>query len=94
MTKDELIAYIAGRQGWTKSLAEQALNATIEGITVGLQVTGRVQLRHFGAFEVKQRPQWLRRNPQNMAPVIVPPTRRVAFRAGKTLSAQLNGEQQ
>ena len=44
-----------------------------------------VRLAGFGAFAAKERPARTGRNPATGAPIAVPASRRVSFRAGKGL---------
>jgi len=66
MNKAELIEYVAKRTKSTKRGAEEAVNATLEGIKKNVK-KGGVQLVGFGSFTVVSRKGRMGRNPQTQA---------------------------
>ena len=71
----------------SKAAAERAVNAVLEGIEVGLQKDGEVQLIGFGTFRVKSRPARDGRNVKTGAKIRIPASKTVAFKVGSTLKA-------
>ena len=85
MTKTELIALIAEKANLTKKEAEQALAATIDGITCALKKGDKVQFVGFGTFEVRKRPARKGLNPRTKEAISIPASNVPAFKAGKAL---------
>ena len=54
-----------------------------------LSEQGRIELRNFGVFEIKQRASRKARNPKTNQEVIVPAKRILSFRAGKNVAKRL-----
>jgi DNA-binding protein HU-beta len=85
MNKQELIAKVAKDTGGTKSLAAQAIDSVIDGITRALKKGDSVTFVGFGTFKTSQRKARTARNPQTGATIKVPKRRVVRFSAGKAL---------
>jgi DNA-binding protein HU-beta len=85
MTKSELISAIAEKGGIRKRDAEAALNAFIDVVTETLKGGGRVEIRGFGTFLMKNRAPRVARNPRTGAKVKVPAKVIPNFRPGKDL---------
>ncbi|GHV06143.1 transcriptional regulator [Clostridia bacterium] len=91
MNKTDLIAIVAEKTSLTKKVAEQAVNAVLDGITEGLTNEGKVQLVGFGAFEVKERSARMGRNPKTKEPISIPASKAPVFKAGKALKDAVVG---
>ncbi|MDD4889571.1 MAG: HU family DNA-binding protein, partial [Phycisphaerae bacterium] len=63
-----------------------AVDLTIEHICRIICDHGRIELRNFGVFAVRQRAARKARNPRTNTPVHVPPRRIVSFQPGKLLA--------
>ncbi len=85
MTKSELISAIAEKAGIRKKDADAALNAFIEVVTETLKGGGKVEIRGFGTFLMKNRAPRVARNPRTGAKVNVPAKITPDFRPGKDL---------
>ena len=85
MTKSELISAIAEKAGIRKKDADAALNAFIEVVTETLKGGGKVEIRGFGTFMMKNRAPRVARNPRTGAKVKVPAKITPDFRPGKDL---------
>lgn len=90
MSKSELVDFIAEETGLTKVDAANALNATIAGITAGLQDKGKVTLVGFGSFSAKQRAAREGINPLTREPLKIPARVVASFKAGSKLKEALN----
>ena len=90
MTKAELIEFIADAADMTKTAAARALDATIEGITKGLNEKKKVTLVGFGTFTAKEREGRTGRNPQTGEPVEIAARVVPTFKAGNKLKESLN----
>ena len=84
-TKKDIVRQIAKKlslpQVDTKNVVQDLLDTIVEVLVRD----GRLELRDFGVFEVKQRAQRKARNPKTGAEVTVPPRKVVTFKAGKLL---------
>src|SRR5215218_4022192 len=69
----------------TKEIVQQTFDAIVET----LLETGRIELRKFGVFEVKQRKARKARNPRTGVPVEVPPKNVVTFKPGKIMEERV-----
>lgn len=85
MNKQELIAKIAKDTGATKSMAAQAIDSLIDGITRTLKRGGTVTFVGFGTFKTSQRKARTARNPQTGAAIKIAKRRVARFTAGKAL---------
>ena len=89
MTKKELAKVIADELGITAVVALQAVQRTFDGITETLVEEGRIELRNFGVFEVKQRRPRNGRNPRTGEKVKVPARLVVTFRPGREMEGRI-----
>ncbi len=85
MNKAELISAVAESAGLSKKDSEKAVNATFTAITEALEAGEKVSLVGFGAFDVKDRPARVGRNPRTKEEVEIPASRVPVFKAGKAL---------
>ncbi|WP_321394528.1 integration host factor subunit beta [Emcibacter sp.] len=69
---------------------ERIVNTIFEEITSALAEGNRVELRGFGAFSVKHRPERTGRNPRTGDTVHVPEKHVPYFKTGKDLREKLN----
>ena len=93
MNKAELVAKIAEKNGITKKVAEDAIEAYTDIVTETLKAGGEVTIAGFGAFSAKQRAGRIGVNPQNPSEKIqIPPVVVPKFKAGKSLKDSLKGK--
>lgn len=85
MNKTEFIATVAEKAGLSKTDATRAVNTALDVITEALQSGDRVVLTGFGAFEVRQAKERWGVNPRTKEKVLIPATKRPAFKAGAEL---------
>ena len=85
MTKNDLIAAIAEKGGYTKKEAEQALMTVTGTITDALTRGEKVSIVGFGSFEVRDRAAKDSINPATKQPIHVDAKKVPAFKAGKAL---------
>lgn len=91
MTKSELIQRLAEHNPHlTLKEVEKIVNTIFEKITDTLKQGGRVELRGFGAFSVKQRDARKGRNPRTGETVFVEAKKMPFFKTGKALRERLN----
>ena len=85
MNKQELITKVAKDTGGSKTLAAQAIESMIDGITRALKKGDSVTFVGFGTFKTSNRKARTARNPQTGASIKIPKRRVVRFSAGKAL---------
>lgn len=92
MTRDEIITQVAKDAGSTKVAAKAALDSILASITKTLKKGGRISLVGFGTFSVSKRNARVGRNPQTGAEIQIKARKVARFKAGKALSAAVNGK--
>jgi len=91
MTKSELIQKLAaGHPDLRSDDLEKLVNTIFDEITLTLVEGGRVELRGFGAFSVRERAARKGRNPRTGVAVSVPAKRVPFFKCGKELRTRIN----
>lgn len=91
MIKSELIDTLANEHAHlTRAEVERVVNLVLDGMTRSLAEGGRVELRGFGAFSVRNRPARTGRNPRTGESVQVPAKSVPFFKSGKELRERLN----
>ena len=90
MTKGKLIERVTRNEGCTAAQAEVVVNMIFKVMREALENNGRVEIRGFGTFEVRDYPAYTGRNPKTGERVEVPPKRSPFFKAGKALKQDLN----
>ncbi|AMV28016.1 Integration host factor subunit beta [Gemmata sp. SH-PL17] len=98
MTKKEIVKTICDRANHEKLIPKHSLTQlatkeivqwTFEAIIATLVQEGRIELRNFGVFEVKQRRPRKARNPRTGDPVNVEAKNVVTFQPGKMMEEQV-----
>ena len=93
MIKSELVQRIAAANPHLYQRdVENIVNAILDEITAALARGDRVEMRGFGAFSVKNRPQRTGRNPRTGDPVDVDEKFVPFFKTGKEMRVRLNGD--
>ncbi|MBI5167267.1 MAG: HU family DNA-binding protein [candidate division NC10 bacterium] len=89
MTKGDLVEKVAAAVDLTKKDTEVVIDTIFESISKALasKGDGKVELRGFGSFRVRERGARQGRNPQTGEPVRVPHKRVPYFKPGKGLRA-------
>lgn len=91
MIKSELIERLASENTHlTHAEVERVVNVVLGGMTEAMSSGGRVELRGFGAFSVRERPARSGRNPRTGETVEVPAKSVPFFKSGKELRERLN----
>jgi nucleoid DNA-binding protein len=89
MTKKDMARAIADETGLTQGQVKEVIQRVFDGITEMLVSEGRIELRNFGVFEVKERKPRRARNPRTGEAVDVPAKRVVTFKAGKEMEQRV-----
>lgn len=89
MTKKEIVKAISEEIGMTQLKTKEIVQKTFNAIVDTLVKHGRVELRNFGVFEVKQRKPRKARNPRTGQRVDVPRKAVITFKPGKEMEERL-----
>ncbi len=89
MTKKDIALAIASAMGLTQAQAKEIVQRVLDGITETLLHEGRLELRDFGIFEVRERKPRRARNPRTGERVEVPARRIVTFKPGREMAERL-----
>ena len=92
MTKADLVDDVASAAELTKKDAERLVEIVFESIIQSLNEGGKIELRGFGSFRVRERGARRGRNPKTGEPVNIPAKRVPYFKAGKELKELINAE--
>src|SRR5204862_6066326 len=89
VTKKEIVKQISDRLELTQLQTKEIVQQTFDAIVDTLLKEGRIELRNFGVFEVKQRKARKARNPRTGERVDVPPKNVVTFKPGKEMEERV-----
>ncbi len=89
MTKQQLVDRVAQIRKISKTAAKTAVDLMFEGMTEEMAKGGRVEIRGFGSFSVREYKDYTGRNPRMGNIVEVKPKKLPFFRAGKELKKRL-----
>ena len=89
MTKKEIVKKIADRSGLTQIQTNEIVQSTLDAIIDSIVEAGRIELRNFGVFEVRERAPRKARNPRTGETVYVPAKKVVVFKPGRTMEERL-----
>jgi integration host factor beta subunit len=93
MTKRDLIEELVRRYPrYSRRDSEVIVNSVFDSVASTLRSGGRVEIRGFGSFIVKQRQGREGRNPRTGRLVTVPPKRLPFFKVGKELRLRVDGK--
>jgi nucleoid DNA-binding protein len=91
MTKKEIVRLISEKSGLTQLKTKAIVQLTFDAIIDSLVENGRIELRNFGVFEVRQRRARKARNPRTYSTIDVPAKKVVHFQAGKEMDELIRG---
>jgi integration host factor subunit beta len=89
VTKKEIVKQISERANLTQLKTKEIVQWTFEAIIETLATEGRIELRNFGVFEVRERKARKARNPRTGDPVEVQPKNVVTFQPGKEMEERV-----
>ena len=90
MNKSELVKALADQANISLDEATLVVNTFVDSMKDSLLEGGRVEIRGFGSFKVKEYGSYAGRNPRTGEKDAVEPKRLPFFRAGKELKEYLN----
>jgi integration host factor subunit beta len=91
MNKSDLIDAISLKENLTDKNAFEIVNLIFDGFTDALKKGGRIEIRGFGSFSVREYGAYTGRNPKTGAKTKVDSKRLAFFKVGKELKERVNG---
>lgn len=92
MNKSELIERLAERCGINVMQAEEIVNLIYKKMKETMVGGGRIEIRGFGSFVVKEYQSYQGRNPKTGEKISVPPKKLPFFKVGKELKERIDSE--
>lgn len=90
MNKSELIEKLAEMSGLNVLQSEEIVNLIYRKMRDTMMNGGRVEIRGFGSFVVKEYEGYQGRNPKTGAKIPVPPKKLPFFKVGKELKERID----
>ena len=90
MNKSGLIEALSRKENLTEKKAIDVVNLIFKGFTDELRKSGRIEIRGFGSFVVRNYGGYKGRNPKTGEIVDVPPKKLPFFKVGKELKEMVN----
>jgi len=89
MTKNDIVVQIAKETGLSYKEVRHTVQRTLDRITETLAREGRIELRNFGVFTVRERRARRARNPRTGEPVQVEAYKTVVFKPGLLMQEKI-----
>jgi integration host factor subunit beta len=90
MTKSDLIAALAAKNNLTEKQATEIINLIFDGFTDAMKKEGRIEIRGFGSFSIREYKSYKGRNPKTGTSVDVQPKKLPFFKVGKELKEKVD----
>lgn len=90
VNKSELIEKLAERSGLNVLQAEEVVNLIYRKMRDAMVAGGRIEIRGFGSFVVKEYDAYQGRNPKTGEKIPVPPKKLPFFKVGKELKERID----
>lgn len=90
MNKSELVEALASKKELTYKKAEEIVNILFDSMSDTLVKGGRIEIRGFGSFVVKDYKAYQGRNPKTGQVIEVKPKKLPFFKVGKDLRDRVN----
>ncbi|MCG3199453.1 MAG: HU family DNA-binding protein [Candidatus Omnitrophica bacterium] len=94
MTKKEIIEEVSEKTTTKKAHTRAIVESVLDVFMEILASEGRIEIRNFGVFKVKDTPARIGRNPVTREVADVPARRIIQFKAGKFMKDIVNGAEE
>jgi integration host factor subunit beta len=91
MNKSDLISALATKENLTEKNAIEIVNMIFDDFTDTLSKGGRIEIRGFGSFSVREYGAYMGRNPKTGVKTHVGAKNLAFFKVGKELRERVNG---
>ena len=92
MNKSGLIETLSRKENLTEKKAIDVVSLVFKGFTDELKKGGRIEIRGFGSFVVRNYEAYTGRNPKTGKNIRVMPKKLPFFKVGKELKAKVDGK--
>ncbi|HOW56959.1 MAG TPA: HU family DNA-binding protein [Smithellaceae bacterium] len=92
MNKSDLIEALSKKENLTEKKAIDVINLVFKGFTNELKKGGRIEIRGFGSFLVKDYGAYTGRNPKTGTKIQVTPKKLPFFKVGKELKERVDNK--
>ena len=92
MNKSDLIVALAEKKNLTEKQATDIVDLVFDGFTNTLKKGGRIEIRGFGSFTVREYKAYKGRNPRTGTTVEVKPKKTPFFKVGRELKKMVDGK--
>jgi integration host factor subunit beta len=92
MNKSELIDALSKKENMTERQATDVVNLIFRGFADELKNGGRIEIRGFGSFVVRDYGSYTGRNPKTGGTIQVAPKKLPFFKVGKGLKERVNSK--
>ena len=89
MTKADLVAAVAEKEGLSKKQTEEVLDAAVEGIKKAVRKDGEFRYPGFGTFKMKKRNARTGINPQTKQKIKIKASKTVGFKPAASFKESL-----
>ena len=90
MKKSDLINTLSENENLSEKYASEIVNMIFDGFTEELKNSGRIEIRGFGSFTVREYSSYMGRNPKTGKKIQVGSKKLPFFKVGKELKARVN----
>lgn len=90
MNKSEIIEALSKRENLTEKKASETIKLVFDGFTEELKKGGRIEIRGFGSFVMRNYDAYTGRNPKTGKSIPVSPKKLPLFKVGKELREKVN----
>lgn len=91
MNKSDLISALSNKENLTEKDAAKVINLVFDGFTDALKNGGRIEIRGFGSFSVREYRAYKGRNPKTGKAIQVKPKKGPFFKVGRELKKRVDG---
>ena len=92
MKKSDLITALAAKKNLTEKQATEIVDLMFKGFINEFKTGGRIEIRGFGSFTVREYKAYKGRNPKTGNDVDVKPKRSPFFKVGRELKKMVDGK--
>ena len=92
MNKSDLIVALSDKKNLTEKQATEIVDLMFKGFINEFKKGGRIEIRGFGSFSIREYKAYKGRNPKNGEHVDVKPKRLPFFKVGRELKKMVDGK--
>ena len=90
MNKSDLVTALAKKENLTEKESQAIIDLVFDGFTETLKKGGRIEIRGFGSFSIRNYGAYQGRNPKTGDPISVNEKKAAFFKVGKGLKEKID----